>query len=436
MKKATVFLMAMFAINMFSHAQLGKFAEKVKGKITTKANQRIDAKVDKQIDKGLDAAEGKNIPNSNTSGGNNTSTSAAPATAQTNEAPALKSFSKFDFVPGEKIVYSEDFAADAIGELPINWNTAGKAEVVTLDIAKGNWLRLYPTATFLTSNTTEFTKNFTVEFDIILDMHNTGYTYPYFSFGMISSGSLPPADNSLLKNYHGTQSTEIYFRLADKGGSSTYIETHSNKQQFFISEHQKLSDISNYYGKVAHISIQIQQSRVRVWVNSEKKFDLPKAMPVDAIFNNLFFRTHGSGYKEEELGFYISNLKVATGLPDTRYKLIEEGKFSTTGILFDVNTAQIKPESNGVLKEISDLLKKHENVRIQIIGHTDSDGNDAANMELSKKRAAAVKEALVTEFKINADRIETDGKGEAAPVGDNKTKEGKAQNRRVEFLKL
>ena len=70
------------------------------------------------------------------------------------------------------------------------------------------------------------------------------------------------------------------------------------------------------------------------------------------------------------------------------------------------------------------------------MGHTSSDGDDNANMELSKKRAAAVKELLVTEFGIDASRLETEGKGETKPIADNKTKEGKMANRRVEFIKL
>ena len=75
-------------------------------------------------------------------------------------------------------------------------------------------------------------------------------------------------------------------------------------------------------------------------------------------------------------------------------------------------------------------------VKIKIIGHTDSDGTDAANLELSKKRSDAVKAALVKDYSIEESRLQTDGKGESVPVGDNKTKEGKAQNRRVEFIKI
>ncbi len=104
--------------------------------------------------------------------------------------------------------------------------------------------------------------------------------------------------------------------------------------------------------------------------------------------------------------------------------------------MFDVNSAAIKPESYGTLKEIAGVLQDNADVKVKIIGHTDSDGDDALNLALSKKRAEAVKSALTDEFKIDGSRIATDGKGETDPVADNKTPEGKAQNRRVEFVKL
>ncbi len=104
--------------------------------------------------------------------------------------------------------------------------------------------------------------------------------------------------------------------------------------------------------------------------------------------------------------------------------------------MFDHASAVIRPESYGVLKEISSVLSENASVKIKVTGHTSNDGDDAANMQLSKQRAAAVKEFLAKEFSIDATRIETDGSGETKPVADNTTKEGKAQNRRVEFTKL
>jgi len=105
------------------------------------------------------------------------------------------------------------------------------------------------------------------------------------------------------------------------------------------------------------------------------------------------------------------------------------------GILFDVNSDRIKPESYGTLKELAGVLTESGDVKVVIIGHTDSDGDDAANMDLSKRRAASVKSALVSEFKIDAGRLETDGKGESQPIDKNDTPAGKANNRRVEFIK-
>ena len=132
----------------------------------------------------------------------------------------------------------------------------------------------------------------------------------------------------------------------------------------------------------------------------------------------------------------MNNLRLAVGAPDTRNKLLTEGKFVTSGIHFDVNSDKIKPDSYGILKEVATVLKENEAVKIKIVGHTDSDGDDAKNMELSKKRAEAVKNALTGEFQISNARIEIDGKGETMPLSKNDTPVGKAQNRRVEFIKM
>ena len=132
----------------------------------------------------------------------------------------------------------------------------------------------------------------------------------------------------------------------------------------------------------------------------------------------------------------ISNVRIATGLPDMRSKLITEGKLVSYGIYFDVNKDIVKPESAGTLKMIADVLNENPAVRIKIVGHTDSDGDDASNLDLSKRRGAAVKNALVSVYGIDASRIETDGKGEKEPVAPNDSAVNKAKNRRVEFIKL
>jgi outer membrane protein OmpA-like peptidoglycan-associated protein len=169
---------------------------------------------------------------------------------------------------------------------------------------------------------------------------------------------------------------------------------------------------------------------MRIYLDEKKVIDAPRIMPAGYKYNILRFENGG------EFKPYIANFRVAAGLPDTRNKLITEGRLVSYGIYFDVNKDVVKPESYGTLKEIAAALKENPTVKIKIYGHTDADGADAANLDLSKRRAAAVKNELVQSFDIDAGRIETDGKGEAQPVAPNDTQVNKALNRRVEFIKL
>ena len=133
--------------------------------------------------------------------------------------------------------------------------------------------------------------------------------------------------------------------------------------------------------------------------------------------------------------YYVGTLRVASGAADTRNALVTRGKWVTRGILFDSGSDRVRGESYGSLKEIAAVLAENADLKVQIVGHTDAAGDDAANLDLSKRRAAAVKALLVSEFKIDAARLDTDGKGETQPLDTNDTPAGKANNRRVEFIK-
>lgn len=427
MKQIFFITTLLLALSFTSTAQLGGLLNKAKNKV----QQRADKKIDNAMEKGLDKAEGKNSKSDNSTASNNNNQEEVKQ-----DENLVKSYSRFDFIPGDSLIYTEDFQQDEVGEFPLNWNTAGKGDVVTLNSFPGKWLRLYENSLYLTSNKKEFSKNFTLEFDLIMQLKNTGYTYPIISFGFFASNEDSTTDNKFLTYQTGNQSSEIFLRIGEGGTSYTYLNSFMNGKSVFKSENQELPNIEKFYNKISHIAVQVQEQRLRIWVNGEKKYDLPKALGNQHIFNQLFFQLSTSSYKDEELGFYVSNLKVATGKPDTRHKLVEEGKFSTTGILFDFQSAVIKPESYGVIKEIAGVLKENGSIKVKVIGHTSSDGDDKANMELSQKRAAAVKDLLVKEFGIDEARLETEGKGETQPIADNKTKEGKTANRRVEFIKL
>lgn len=181
-----------------------------------------------------------------------------------------------------------------------------------------------------------------------------------------------------------------------------------------------------------HISLWRQRQRIRVYWNEEKLWDLPRALAPAPKLNGLVFGTNQTQEKSE---YYLSNIRLAVGAPDTRNKLLTEGKWVTHGILFDVNSDRVKPESYGALKEIAGVLTENADVKVLVVGHTDSDGDDARNLDLSKRRAASVRGVLAKEFAIAETRMDADGKGESQPVDKNDTSAGKANNRRVEFIK-
>src|SRR5690606_32486061 len=183
--------------------------------------------------------------------------------------------------------------------------------------------------------------------------------------------------------------------------------------------------------KLNHVIIWVQNRRFRVYHAGQKVLDMPTLIPENTTFNRLRFSLWSQDGHP-----YISNIRFTTASPDMRSKLLTEGKIVSHGIYFDSGSDKIKPESYGTLKEIAKVLTENPDVKIKIVGHTDSDGADDLNLELSKKRAASVKTALTNDFGIDASRMETDGMGESQPISGNNTPEEKANNRRVEFIKL
>jgi OmpA-OmpF porin, OOP family len=184
--------------------------------------------------------------------------------------------------------------------------------------------------------------------------------------------------------------------------------------------------------KVNHVIIWLQNRRLRIYHKSAKVMDMPTNIYDGTKFNRFCFRLS----RGASCGSYISNFRITDAAPDMRSKLITEGKLVSYGIYFDVNKDVVKPESYGTLKGIADVLQANPDVRVKIAGHTDSDGADAANLELSKRRGTSVKNELIKNFGIDASRLESDGLGETKPIAPNDTPANKAMNRRVEFIKL
>jgi outer membrane protein OmpA-like peptidoglycan-associated protein len=351
-----------------------------------------------------------------------------PASAETGEtsdgkpgnAPSgLKVYSKFDFVPGSTILYYDNFEKDNIGEAPMGWITSTSAELVTIEGLEGHWLKLAATqATHLSRNKKQsWGDDFTVEFDMLI-VEKT--SYPRIQINLYNTGGNLVTDEDNLRNNKPVINFSAI--LSDKG---------TNSRISLYAGDKELSDgMSNDvgFGSAApvHISICVQGKRFRMWWKSKKLYDL-SAISKEYLPNQLGF---GFG-PAQGFDFYVSNFRVAKDVPDTRARF-EQGKL-ISNLLFYTGTDKLKPESMGSLLDVSKIVKE-ATAPVKIVGHTDSDVEDAANQKLSVQRAEAVKAILIKEYNIDESKLTTEGRGETQPLADNTTAEGKAQNRRVEFI--
>jgi outer membrane protein OmpA-like peptidoglycan-associated protein len=388
-------------------------------KVNNKVNRAIDKKAGEIVDSAFKPIEGTNEPAKKNNPAS-TPVATKDTVSKNSNQSGLQAYSKFDFVPGEKVILYEDFSQDAVGDFPALWTTNAPGEINTLNIAPGHWLNLNSTdGNYFLLKRIEFPKNFIIEFDIV----------PKTGGGRIAAGLiLYGEDKPKEMDNNPRPGTSGIMISIEKASWNTL--GYKSTEQGSITGSSSLNPVEPE--KVNHVIIWVQGRRVRIYHKSAKVLDMPTNMYDGTQLNRVCFRLS----RGASCASYISNFRITDASPDMRSKLLTEGKLVSYGIYFDVNKDVVKAESYGTIKSIADVLTENADVKIKIVGHTDADGNDAANMDLSKRRAAAVKNELVKTFSIDASRIETDGKGETKPVAPNDTPSNKALNRRVEFIKL
>ncbi len=429
MKKLLYLSLFTVFLPVLSYGQLiDRMMRKVEDKVVEKTGDAIDKASQKKKDK----TQKEESPSTHADTGN-TQTETDKPTSDTTPEPAtnaenaslkitpLKAYSKFDFVPGDKVIAYEDFSS--VGpddDLPTGWNTNASSEMVTLNNYPGKWMALKGSSfsAFLPEFVTSIPENATIEFEMI----------PTDDSGILYFQFFNAEHNRRKINWNDYQNDGV---AIDLYGAWIQMESYIPNEETFHSNSD--NSVRGFFeenvNKPIKVSVWRQKERLRMYLNDHKVMDIARACAPTTTYNTIQF------VKRSDDDVYIRNIRVAVGSPDIRTKLAA-GKFTTNGILFDVNEDRIKPESYGVLKQIAEALKATPAMKVKIIGHTDSDGDAAKNTDLSKRRAAAVKNALSAEFGIDATRLTTDGKGATQPIASNTTADGKANNRRVEFIKV
>ncbi len=374
--------------------------KKIGKKIKNKSEQRLDRKIDKTIDKGLDKVEegmegqpGDSIPDGNKE-------------QNQEKGPAentVKLWSKYDFVPGEVVIFEDDLQGERNGEFPSQWDLKkGNVEMARLgdemviNFPDTEWADIVP---MMKEKGDYLPDVFTLEFDAYYSEFCTSYKIAFYdAVNQKNTTRLP--DISIKPN----QITQQFSGVTDFKGDENYP----------------------YWKRVA-ISFNVRA--LKIYLGEQRIANIPN------FRHNPTGITISSRQCHENQFAAIRNIRIATGDLELYDKMITDGKIVTNGIRFDSGKATLRPESMGVINEIVKLMKQYPEIRFSVEGHTDSDGDAQFNKNLSEQRANTVLNTLVDQG-IGRDRLVAKGFGEEVPVADNNSPEGKANNRRVEFVKM
>ena len=313
-------------------------------------------------------------------------------------------WAKYDFVPGSEVFFEDDLKTEQNGEFPSKWDLKkGTVEIANVDGENVIWFRKSSSEIRPLIKVDNYLPDeFTLEFDYNMKNQTQHHYTVYFQQ---RDGNRSPYRLDI-----GGRSLELF-----RAKTNSHINGDINKE---------------FEPGWRHLAVSFNKRSMKVYVDDQRVLNIPNLEEEIGAFS-----IHsGLGTSKDEAKSIIKNIKVAKGAVPLYDRVLSDGKFVTTGIKFDVNSANIKPESAGTLNYVFEMLKNNPDLKFCVEGHTDSDGNDANNQTLSESRAKAIRDRLIS-MGINSERLTSKGWGESKPMASNDTPEGKAQNRRVEFVK-
>lgn len=435
-----ILLMMCFSLqNVNAQSKLSKFLKRTEEKITRKIDSVVDVKVDKTFEKIDDVVVGDEEEENPPFSSNEDAQSSPKDTYEEyqnyeeSSPVSFERYSRFDFIPGNEVLFYDDFTTSSIGDIPQGWNFSGNTEIKNLSHFDGNWLQIAQGKNALVPPISALPENFTFEFDLVFDYDPSEFTYARYLYVLFSDHENP---NSKLSS---AEVGKNFFRFAYVGGANGrglhYLKkatdaSFNDKQQ---KEHPYTNAKANTKrGEIIKVSIWKTKNRMRVYLDEQKVFDVPRAFEEQVNLSTLKFWTE---FSADNQYFFINNIRLAKSEASIQKNLSNNGVHSSQGIYFDTGSTAIKPESYATLKEIANYINNNGSSFL-IVGHTDSDGDKEANRILSQQRSSAVREALVNEFGVDTNLLASGGFGSKYPIASNATSEGKAQNRRVDFVNL
>lgn len=382
----------------------------VQSQILGKLKKKVERKVEKKVEKVFEEEKEEPVPEEKQT------KEKELKSEKTTDDQVVKPWSKYDFVPGETVIFDDNLEGEQNGEFPSQWDLIdGYAENALFE---GENVIRFPVESagatikpLMKKKGDYLPEKFTIEFDMYLSHRTTKYAIMLWDKG---------------KSFHRP------FELGNIGVIEVGYEQGASydggkMRRNLPKESQKA------YPHWRHVAISFNIRALKIYMDQDRLLMLPNVQG-----NPIAISLKGSTYDYSQTGDYptmIKNIRVAEGAVKLYDRFLTDGKIVANGIKFDSGKATLKPESMGIINEIVNLMKQHPEIKFSVEGHTDSDGDTQLNKNLSEQRANTVMNELI-EQGIDGERMVSKGFGENVPVADNGTPEGKANNRRVEFVKM
>ena len=399
---------ALVLVSLLAVAPAPARAQGWKDRLKEKVKERVDTRTDQAMDKGVDKAEevitcqvadracadkaraaGKKVK---LEGEGSAASSGAGSVGQ-------GAWLNYDFVPGDRVLFYEDFTKDEVGNFP------QRLELVSGNMEVAEWRG----ARYLRSNGIG---------EIAIPLPEV----------------LPARFTLEMDVYHGARRNswgEVTARFVERpAAQNPVVQVNWTKGGLLAMGRESMTEVGQekFADQFVPIRVMADDRYVKVYMGDKRVANVPSADIGRS--RKIWVRIPAS----DESPAYVGAIRVAAGGKKIYDALSTSGRVATHGILFDVSSDNIRPESTPTLKEIVAMLEEHPDLSLTIEGHTDGAGSASANLTLSDKRAAAVKDYLVDKG-IDASRLDARGLGATKPVASNATAEGRQQNRRVELVK-
>ena len=409
----SVIVAMLFCFSPESQAQIKNPLKKTKEEGVNRTNRGIDNTVDKGYDKLEEGIgnlfkkkdkkqkEGEAADEAEGQGQGDEAEGNKGNTASGKKSDPVLNWAKYDFVPGDKVIFEDNQLGEENGEFPSRWDLGnGTAEIA--QFGGENVIMFRGNATWIVPYLKNPEKDYLPDvFTIELDLYKPSGSFNIYLYDR--------------KNQE-VKSDATYFNIWSES-----MECHSAKSN--------LPGNQNIDNKWVHIAIAYTSGKLKGYIDETRLINIPHLE-----FNPLGLTLY-CYHASDNNRVYVKNVRIAEGGVKYYDRFLQDGKIIANGIRFDVNKATLKPESMGIINEIATLMKEHPEINFCVEGHTDSDGDNDFNQTLSEQRAKTVVSTL-EEMGIDGSRLTSKGWGESKPIDTNATSEGKANNRRVEFVKV